>query len=73
MTEELRQLFAHECIEKPAYPTRGEALRKLYFCVNGKNLFYIYQSTGRLIRMRNRNDSVPGIMFEQDGFIEIDT
>lgn len=31
MTEETRKVFAHECIEKPAYKTRGEATRKLYF------------------------------------------
>lgn len=33
MTEETRRVFAHECIEKPAYKTRGEATRKLYFCM----------------------------------------
>jgi hypothetical protein len=33
MTEETRKVFAHECIEKPAYKTRGEAARKLYFCM----------------------------------------
>jgi len=29
---------AHECIDKPAYPTRGEAKRKLYFCMLRKGV-----------------------------------
>src|ERR1700678_3480950 len=33
-----KQKFAHECIEKPAYPTHGEALRKLYFCMVRKGV-----------------------------------
>jgi hypothetical protein len=28
----------HACIDKPAYPTRGEAIRKLYFCMVRKGV-----------------------------------